>query len=1390
MKSQARFIFLLLFAFAASAAFAVPATPFPVVHHQPDGSAITVRLYGDRFFSYRTTEDGYVIFQNEDGYYVYAERDDNGELVPSSVIARDAEKRTAQDRSFLSKYTPHEPFSESTMQKVPKHRGCELVDEHEDEELQKVFPSTGNVRGLVILVNFKDLKYVVPNPQQTYSNMLNQEGYRENGGFGSARDYFKQSSMGKFAPVFDVFGPYDLPEDVEYYGGGIGPSGDRNAVQMIKDACKLASLAGVDFANYDIDNDGYVDNVFVYYAGNNEAEQGPIKTVWPHRYELPGDSVVYNGKVVKVYACTSELRGDQPTADYMCGIGTFCHEFSHVLGLKDLYCTGSDCSIGAEINYFHDIMDKGNYVQNGKCPPSYSGHERFYVGWGTPTVIDQPADLTLEPLSSSNNFYLISKDAFNMGGKDPNPGNFYLVENRQKVGFDTCMPGHGLLIWKVQFNTINWMQNRVNSKQPLGVAIVPADGNRGIEPSSLAADYFPGTANVDSFQTSMNNVKWNMDLTNITENADKTVSFKFMGGNGSGQKYVNLSSPDLLLDSRDGAQSTFVISSNASWTIAKNDPSSPFQITPLAGSGNQTITVTVSGEGKREGPVDTLIITAGSLERKLPIQQAFKPLVNRCDWTTNYDTLLNDKYYYSLVSDYDTSATAWGYTMGQNSVGFNIFVDRFNMEGEAVLDTFRFLAAKVFASDPATSKITFCVYDDNHGVPGNTLATKDVLLKDVLFTENDTMNAMTFDPPVIVNGPFYLGYKVYYNKIPLDTFSCSFASDTVHRRVGYNATTYMSYRDTWMPYHFIYGQGSEASMIIDVHLDCSNGKNILPVISLEQPSDAQPTSIRLHANIERSGSYAISSKGFVCSETKGFDPKTVTPLYADGTAVGKYEVLASGLTNGNKLYYRAFVRTTDTVVYTNEDSLTVGSLPPFLNLNPNNILVSTRVDNIAIFSVFTNLNWTLSYTGTWFTVDANSGTGNKNITLTVVTENLDTLHGRTDTITVVAGNFVKKIIVNQDVKIPVTIPTVTTATRAELVTRRSARLSGTVNSAGAGVLTERGFELSLSVNFATILKKIVDSSLIQDNYSLVAMDLEPKTFYYYRAYAINEAGTGYGTGRSFSTSSTSPYLTLNSSSFMPQAYNSMSSKSINVTSNVVWTVEVDAAVNWLKVTPTTGFTNGSFSIAITDSNTNTDARYTSIYVRGEGVEREVTVYQLGKSGNVTYVVTPSVLNFSSGSLDTFSFINVYSSGDWTVSTDADWVILGRTTGSNSNSIKVTARGYASSDRTATVKVKETSSQIEKTVTVNQLKSTAINPERTKAYELKIVPNPATEHVNVTAPVKISKVEVLDMLGKTLPVSASLKGNTAEFGVAHLQTGYYYVRVYTAQGVLVEKMIKQ
>lgn len=437
---------------------AVPAKRVPYKVTQPDGSTVMLVKSGDERFHLIQTLDNYPVVRNADGYYCFATVDASGNVSASDLHAAPLERldavsltrvkaldaKAVRSALRLKADTKMTRTKSANAARLPEQSGVGLVDDS--------FLGRKELTGLVILAQYSDVKYSVPNPKKHYSEMLNREGYSEYGGTGSARDFFLNASSGKFNPTFDVYGPVTLPNTMKFYGGNDRNGNDQNPAQMIVDACKGLD-SEIDFSKYDLNGDGEVDNVFVFYAGYGEASSYVDDTVWPHQWELnsAGLNCTLDGVRINKYACSNELEvsedSNEITPD---GVGTFIHEFSHVLGLPDLYDTAGD---GEWTPGAWDVMDLGPHNNNGRTPPTYSAYERNALGWIDPVVVTSPESLTLKSIIDNNEACLIPVSK----------NEFFLLENRQQTGWDKYLPGSGLLIWHIDYNYAPWYNNTVNN---------------------------------------------------------------------------------------------------------------------------------------------------------------------------------------------------------------------------------------------------------------------------------------------------------------------------------------------------------------------------------------------------------------------------------------------------------------------------------------------------------------------------------------------------------------------------------------------------------------------------------------------------------------------------------------------------------------------------------------------------------------------------------------------------------------------------------------------------------------------------------------------------------------------------------------------------------------
>lgn len=441
---------------AALTVFAVPAQRGWQTRTQADGTTIEVQVIGDEFYHYTINRDGQQIRLNQDGMY---------EVVGAAPSPQQARARHAQNKA----------------RRVRQDVGTQ--------------PNLAP-RGIVVLVDYQDTHMMAQHTTEVFDELCNSTNCtvnKYNGiQYGSAAQYFADQSNGSYRPIFDVYGPIQLPYDYAHYGrdlAGQQQGTDTLASDMVVEACLIAdTLYDIDFSQYDSDNDQLVDFVYVIYAGKGQASGGNENTVWPHNWEIYAASYYgmcsysiwdteMDGVYLNNYACSNEVTGSELT-----GIGTLCHEFGHVMGLPDLY----DTSYGDIYENWltpneWDIMDGGSYNGGGHCPPNYDPWQKQFFGWVTPKNFGStPQKFTLYANGSADyNVVQINESGQLQGATES--GECYYLENRQKMGWDKYVPAAGMVIWRVNFNEEAWMSNAPNHSDtpnaPL-YTIVPSSGTR------------------------------------------------------------------------------------------------------------------------------------------------------------------------------------------------------------------------------------------------------------------------------------------------------------------------------------------------------------------------------------------------------------------------------------------------------------------------------------------------------------------------------------------------------------------------------------------------------------------------------------------------------------------------------------------------------------------------------------------------------------------------------------------------------------------------------------------------------------------------------------------------------------------------------------------------
>lgn len=396
----------------------------------------------------------------------------------------------------------------------------------------------GKKRCLILLAQFSDKKFTMNDPKAFYNRVANEPGFSEGNFKGSVADYFKAQSNGKFEMNFDVMGPYTLGEQA-FYGKNEGGQQDVNVQAMISGCLGKAAAEGIDFSPYDWDGDGQMEMVFVVYAGRGEATGGGDDTIWPHKGRMT-NPVKCGNKTLINYACSNELS----TSNEVDGIGTICHEFSHCFGYPDAYDTNYTGLYGMGT---WDLMCQGNYNGNGFTPAGYTAYEKYAAGWITPIELKENTSVSgMKPLAEGGDAYIF---------KNPNNSDeYYLIENRQKKGWDAGLAGSGIIINHIDYNLKAWNYNIPNSMMSgindhERITLIPADNvksdkNEENDPwpygnkNRLANNTTPAC---DTYNLNTDGTKlMNIILSDMAIAADGTASFTFQNLNktASEENYI------------------------------------------------------------------------------------------------------------------------------------------------------------------------------------------------------------------------------------------------------------------------------------------------------------------------------------------------------------------------------------------------------------------------------------------------------------------------------------------------------------------------------------------------------------------------------------------------------------------------------------------------------------------------------------------------------------------------------------------------------------------------------------------------------------------------------------------------------------------------------------
>ncbi|MHC1703243.1 MAG: M6 family metalloprotease domain-containing protein [Tenuifilaceae bacterium] len=884
------FWFFLFFAgLIANQALAVSAYPYPVKITQSDGTVITVILQGDERVKWAHSSDGYSLLLNQKGVYEYAVIDMKGDLTPSGVKANNVEARTENEKSLLQKLSKGLTYSKDQVSMMKS------IYEIKVSESQKAFPTTGARKLVCILMGYKDKAFT--KTQADLNNLFNQVGYTAGGATGSVKDFYNENSYNQFNLTVTVAGPFTAANNMSYYGANDASGNDVNPRALVTEAVTLADPT-VNFADFDNDGDGSVDGVYIIYAGYGEEAGGGADCIWAHAWSI--STVTKDGKSISKYSCSAELSGNSGTT--LTGIGVICHEFGHVLGAPDYYDTNYSTGGQFDGTGKWDMMASGSWNNNGITPAHHNVYTKVKVyGWATATVLSSAANITVNHAEVNQSFYQINSTT---------AGEYWLIENRQKVGFDAYLPGNGLLIYHVHSGIATAQtSNIINTTYPQ--KMYPVCANATTNPGTTASTYgiingagcpFPGSGAKTSFTdaTTPNMKSWAgantaKPITNIVENTTtKTVTFSFMGGS------VNPTAPTATTVAASGISTTTatingqVNANNATTTITfeygtTTSYGSTVNGTPSSLTGATLTSVSaaltgltanttynyrvkaVNSVGTTYGSNMTFTTTANPTSLNLPVSQLFATSTMPTGWTTqNVGTGITERWSMS------NTANAGG-------AAYELKCSYLNL-------------------NPATTRIITPAIN-TVGVSSVTFSFKHML--DAYGTGVTLRVQTSNDKTTWTNTPWSVAAT-----------ATNIAAATVNVNVTTNlnsATTYFALVADGNLYQIDYWYIDNVSIT-------SGAATTTPTVTTTAASSITSSTATSGGNVTADGGATVTERGICYATTQ--TPTTANSKVTSGTGTGAFTANMSGLAASTIYYVRAYAINSNGTAYGSQVSFT------------------------------------------------------------------------------------------------------------------------------------------------------------------------------------------------------------------------------------------------------------------------------------------------------------------------------------------------------------------------------------------------------------------------------------------------------------------------------------
>ena len=427
MKTTRIIFFLLTFCLSIEA-FAIVANPNVIQVFAQDSSLVTINLHGDEYCKFATTQDGYTLLQRDNIWY-YATRNEQGETLCSNIQLLNHSKLNQEDSVFLKGL----PIG-IIPQRILNYNFVSSPSNSNRISSTKS-PVIGDRRVLVILMAFADYEFT--KSLSDFEELFNSREYTKDGANGSVNDYYRSVSYNKLNLKGDIIGPFIASNEMSFYGGNNGDGGsDNNPYALFLEAIDYAKDV-VNLKDYDINGDGYIDNVHIIFAGYGEESGASSNTIWSHKMTFP--DITVDGVLIDGYSCSPELRGNMGAG--ITRIGPICHEIGHALGAADYY----DTNYASEGQYLGtgkwDIMATGSWNDNGASPAPFNPYVKVYdFGWTNAIDISDGQRVTIESSITEGEIYKIETGI---------TGDFYLLENHNREGYMCQEPGEGLLIFHI-----------------------------------------------------------------------------------------------------------------------------------------------------------------------------------------------------------------------------------------------------------------------------------------------------------------------------------------------------------------------------------------------------------------------------------------------------------------------------------------------------------------------------------------------------------------------------------------------------------------------------------------------------------------------------------------------------------------------------------------------------------------------------------------------------------------------------------------------------------------------------------------------------------------------------------------------------------------------------